>query len=401
MQRIVIVGGGQAGAYAASTLRDSGFDGTLTLVGEEESAPYERPPLSKAFLLGHVDEAALRVLPTDFWQEQQVELALGRRATRIVHGEGVAIGDTLLRVDGVVLCTGASARRLTVPGADLRGVHVLRTIEDARALRERLVAGARVVVVGGGLIGSELASTAAAMGADVTVLDIAKVPLSRAVGEVVGRRLADEAAGKGVKARQGGVERFVGTGAVTAVLLEDGTVLEADVVIVGVGAEPRTDVAEASGLAVRNGVLCDIDGRTSLANVTVAGDVAHVRFGAASRRTEHWKSAIEQGGRAARALLGIPNPPAEPAWFWSEQYDHRVEVAGELSGHHVVVRGDREGNSFTVWYLDPDGALVGVVGLNRPRDVRTATKILSAGGTCMNPTTLQDEGTPILEAVAS
>jgi 3-phenylpropionate/trans-cinnamate dioxygenase ferredoxin reductase subunit len=401
MRRIAIVGGGQAGAYAATTLRASGFDGRLTLVSEEESAPYERPPLSKEFLLGHVDEAALRVLPAEFWLEEQVELELGRRATRIVPGEGVVIGDTLLRVDGVVLCTGASARRLTVPGSDLRGVHVLRTIEDARALREELVAGARVIVVGGGLIGSELASTAAAIGADVTVLDIAEVPLARAVGEVVGRRLADEAACIGVKSRQGSVERFEGASVVTGVLLEDGSALDADVVIVGVGAEPRTDVAEASGLRVRNGVLCDIDGRTSLANVTVAGDVAHVSHGATSGRTEHWKSAIEQGGRAARALLGIHNPPVEPVWFWSEQYDQRVEVAGELAGDHVVVRGDRDGNAFTVWYLDAHGALVGAVGLNRPRDVRTATKILTAGGTSMNPAILQDEGTSILEAVAS
>jgi 3-phenylpropionate/trans-cinnamate dioxygenase ferredoxin reductase subunit len=188
---------------------------------------------------------------------------------------------------------------------------------------------------------------------------------------------------------------------VTGVLLEDGSALDADVVIVGVGAEPRTDVAEASGLRVRNGVLCDIDGRTSLANVTVAGDVAHVSHGATSGRTEHWKSAIEQGGRAARALLGIHNPPVEPVWFWSEQYDQRVEVAGELAGDHVVVRGDRDGNAFTVWYLDAHGALVGAVGLNRPRDVRTATKILTAGGTSMNPAILQDEGTSVLEAVAS
>jgi 3-phenylpropionate/trans-cinnamate dioxygenase ferredoxin reductase subunit len=401
MRRIVIVGGGQSGAFAASALRAEGFDGVLSLVCEEHFEPYERPPLSKAFLTGTIDTSALHVLPASFWIDHDVQLEIGKRATRILAGDGVVVGDELLRADGVILCTGATARRLSVPGAGLRGVHVLRTIEHASALRGDLISGSRLVVVGGGLIGSEVASTAAAMGVEVTVLDIASVPLARVVGEVVGRRLTDEAARNGIVSRQGSVERILGDRDVVGVLLHDGTVLDADVVVVGVGAEPCVDVAASSGIVISNGIVCDVDGRSSLANVTVAGDVANVSHGPAGRRSEHWKSAIEQGGRAARALLGIPNPPVEPSWFWSEQHGHRVEVAGELSAGRLVVRGDPESGDYSVWHLNSDSELTGAVGFNRSRDVRNAIKILANGGNRMRPMMLEDDDTPILEAVES
>ncbi|MFC6063022.1 NAD(P)/FAD-dependent oxidoreductase [Streptomyces ochraceiscleroticus] len=359
MKTVAVVGASLAGLFAARALRKQGYDGRLVLIGEEVHRPYDRPPLSKEFLTGKVEEDAL-ALEAD-GEELDAEWVLGARAVGLDTRErSVRLADErVVRADGVVIATGAAARRL--PGSDgLSGVHVLRTLDDARALRDDLTRGGRLVVIGGGFVGAEVASTAAVMGLDVTFVVGGTAPLAGPLGAEMAAGVAELHADHGVRLVCGtGVRGVAGKGAapavvplglrgaavsagdgargrVEAVLLDDGRSLPADIVVVGIGANPCTDWLEGSGVALDNGVRCGADGITSVPGVVAVGDCAawyDPVFGT-HRRVEHWTGAKERPAAAVAALLSggtAPSGPARPPYFWSDQYGVKIQFAGHAA----------------------------------------------------------------------
>jgi 3-phenylpropionate/trans-cinnamate dioxygenase ferredoxin reductase component len=378
-----IVGANLAGGRAAEALRGLGFDGRVIMIGAEPYPPYERPPLSKAVLLGkqEPDEAYLR--PLADWADLDIELRLGARVTQLLPAEravGLAGGEHV-PADKVLLCTGGRPRRLAVEGAELAGVHYLRDIDDALAVRAELVDGASVVVVGAGFIGAEVAACARESGCEVTVLEVAEVPLWRVLGRELGQLIARAHRDRGVDLRAGvGVDRIEGDTRARAVVSTDGRVIEADVVVVGVGIDPATELAELAGIETGNGILVDELCRTSLEGVYAAGDVAsHPNPILGERlRLEHWQNAQNQAMAAARSMLGGTEAFAEIPWFWSDQYDLNLQIAGHpRATDSVVWRGDRDGFDFSAFYLR-DGVLVGVVAVNRGREVRAAVRLIES-----------------------
>ncbi|MEV6006176.1 FAD-dependent oxidoreductase [Streptomyces sp. NPDC051976] len=352
MRTVAVVGASLAGLSAARALRKRGYDGRLVVIGDEPHRPYDRPPLSKDFLAGAIGETDLALEAED--EDLQAEWLLGVRATGLDSAErAVRLADgRTVRADGVVIATGAVAR--TLPGTDgLAGVHTLRTLDDARALRDQLALGGRLVVIGGGFIGAEVASTAYALGLDVTVVEAAPTPLAGPLGEVMAGVVSALHADHGVRLLCGvGVKGLSGGNRVDAVLLEDGRSIPADTVVVGVGARPCVEWLEGSGVALGDGVTCGADGRTSLAGVVAVGDCASwydPRAGV-HRRVEHWTGARERPDAAVAALLswgaaapGVPRPP----YFWSDQYGVRIQFAGHAAGADSVTveegaPGDRD-----------------------------------------------------------
>ncbi|SEE83205.1 Reductase C-terminal [Streptomyces sp. 3213] len=370
-----MVGASLAGLSAARSLRKQGYDGRLVVIGDEPHRPYDRPPLSKEFLAGTLGEADLALESDD--EDLRAEWLLGARAVALqVDGaERVLLLDDgrEVRADGVVLATGAVARNL--PGTDgLAGVHTLRTLDDARALRDELALGGRLVVIGGGFIGAEVASTAYALGLDVTVIEAAPTPLAGPLGETMGGIVSALHEAHGVRLLCGaGVKGLSGEDRVDAVLLEDGRTVPADIVVVGVGARPCVDWLEGSGVELDNGVKCGADGRTGVAGVVAVGDCANwydPRAGS-HRRVEHWTGARERPDAAVAALLswgaaepGVPRPP----YFWSDQYGVKIQFAGHAAGADSVTveegaPGDR---SFLAVYRCA-GQPVAVLAMDQPR----------------------------------
>lgn len=384
MQSIVVVGASLAGLRAAEQLRHAGFDGTLTLVGDEPHLPYDRPPLSKQVLAGSwdADQIALTVQGDDGLDGLAVDWRLGVRATGLdLAGRTVGLDDgSTLPYDGLVIATGATPR--TLPTGGLDGIHTLRTLDDSLAVRAALDGTPRrVVVVGAGFIGAEVAATCRGRGLDVTLLEALPVPLERAIGFEVGALTADIHRDNGVDVRLGvGVDRFEGGDRVERVHLVDGTAVEADVVVVGVGVAPNTGWLDGAGLTVDNGVVCDA---TCLAapGVVAAGDVARwpsARFGGLIR-VEHWDNAIAMGEHAAQRLLtdaAATDPPPSPydpvPWFWSDQYDRKIQLSGLAGGADevLVVDGSLAERRFAAIYRRDD-RIVGVLAMNRPRLVVT------------------------------
>jgi len=375
VRTVAVVGASLAGLSAARSLRKQGYDGRLVVIGDEPHRPYDRPPLSKEFLAGTVSEADLLLEMDD--EDLRAEWLLGARAVGLqVDGtERVLLldGGREVRADGVVVATGAVARNL--PGTDgLAGVHTLRTLDDARALRDELALGGRLVVIGGGFIGAEVASTAYALGLDVTVIEAAPTPLAGPLGETMGQIVSALHEAHGVRLLCGaGVKGLSGEARVDAVLLEDGRTVPADMVVVGVGARPCVEWLEGSGVELDNGVKCGADGRTSLAGVVAVGDCAnwYDPQAGAHRRVEHWTGARERPEAAVAALLawgaveaGVPRPP----YFWSDQYGVKIQFAGHAAGADSVTveegaTGDR---SFLAVYRRA-GQPVAVLAMNQPR----------------------------------
>ncbi|NEK59470.1 oxidoreductase [Geodermatophilus sabuli] len=369
---VAVIGASLAGLSAARALRARSYEGRIVVVGDEVHAPYDRPPLSKEFLAGtaSLEDIALGA-PDD--EALGLEWRLGTRAVGLDrHTRSVVLDDgSELRADGVVLATGARARRL--PGSDgLDGVHVLRSLDDAIALREDLASARRLVVIGAGFIGAEVASTARALGLEVTVVETQPVPLAGPLGADMGAVCAGLHADRGTRLLVGtGVAGLVGTGRVQAVELTDGTRLPADVVVVGIGAVPNTEWLADSGVALGNGVLTDARGATNLPGVVAVGDCAAAWSPAAERhvRIEHWTNALEQPATAAATLLGATTPaPAPPPYFWSDQYGARIQFAGARRDGDVtrVVEGSCAERSFLVVY-ERDGHPVAVLAMNQPR----------------------------------
>jgi NADPH-dependent 2,4-dienoyl-CoA reductase/sulfur reductase-like enzyme len=367
------VGASLAGLTAARSLRQRGYDGRLVVVGDEPHRPYDRPPLSKEFLAGTLGEADLALERED--EDLGAHWLLGVRATGLDRSErAIRLADGRdIRADGVVIATGAVAR--TLPGTDgLAGVHTLRTLDDARALRADLARGGRLVVIGGGFVGAEVASTAYTLGLDVTVVEAAPTPLAGPLGATMGAVVSALHADHGVRLLCGtGVKGLGGERRVEAVLLVDGRTLPADTVVVGVGARPCVDWLQGSGVALDNGVLCGADGRTAVAGVVAVGDCAnwYDPHTGGHRRVEHWTGALERPDTAVATLLahgarepGTPRPP----YFWSDQYGVRIQFVGHAAGADSVTveEGSTDDRSFLAVYRRA-GAPVAALGMNQPR----------------------------------
>jgi 3-phenylpropionate/trans-cinnamate dioxygenase ferredoxin reductase component len=365
-QTFVIVGASLAGAKAAETLREEGFDGRVVLIGAEHERPYERPPLSKDYLRGEVGRDQVYVHDEAFYAEHEIELLLGRTAVSLDKAIGqVALDDgKRLRYDRLLLTTGAEPRRLSIPGEALDGVLYLRSVEDSDVLRERLDRGGAVVVVGAGWIGAEVAASARQRGLDVTVIEPLTVPLGRVLGPELGAVYRDVHADHGVRMLLGiGVEAFEGGAAVERVRTSDGRELACDFVVVGVGVQPRTQLGAAAGVAVDNGVLVDEHLQTDVPGVFAAGDVAnalHPLYGERIR-VEHWANALHQGPVAARNMLGGSEPYDRVPYFFSDQYDVGMEYAGYApTWDRVVLRGDPATREFIAFWLSGDHVLAGM-----------------------------------------
>jgi 3-phenylpropionate/trans-cinnamate dioxygenase ferredoxin reductase subunit len=365
-QTHVIVGAALAGAKAAEALRSEGFEGQIVLVGDDLERPYERPPLSKDYLRRESEREKVFVHPEAFYDEHQIELLTGTTVERIdTASQTVFIGDIPQHYDRLLLTTGAEPRRLSVPGAELDGILYLRSLADSDALAERLTAGGRVVVIGAGWIGAEVAASARQKGLEVALVEMASVPLERVLGPELGAFYADVHRDHGVDLHLGvGLESFEGSGsAVERVRLADGSVLECDFVVVGVGVAPRIALAEEAGIAVGDGILVSQRLETSVPGVFAAGDVANAYHPFLGRklRVEHWANALNQPATAARAMLGKDASYDRLPYFFSDQYDVGMEYTGHASEwDEVVFRGDPASREFVAFWLREGRVLAGM-----------------------------------------
>ena len=385
----LIIGAGQAGGWAVRTLRDEGFDGRIVLIGDESHIPYERPPLSKALLLGDVAVDSTYFWPAETYDEWNVERRLGEKAASIQPADRTVRldgGDTLA-YDRLLLATGARPRILPVPGAELGGVHYLRVIEDTLAIRERVPDGGTVLIVGGGWIGLEAAAGLRKLGAEVVVVEAAPQLCGRVLTPELGQWMLELHRSHGVDVRlETGVESFQGGGGLERAVLGDGRVIDASLAIVGIGVVPNAELAEAAGLDVDNGIVVDEFARTSDPDIFAAGDVANhfnPRF-ARRVRLESGENAQNQGIAAAKAMLDGSQPYADVPWFWSDQYDVNIQLIGlPQDWDETATRGNPGGdpagkpgeNPFVTFYLK-DGRIDGAVAMNNGRDLRMAKRLM-------------------------
>ena len=402
-QTFVIAGASLAGAKAAETLRERGFEGRVVLVGAETERPYERPPLSKDYLRGELERERIHVHPEGFYAEHDIELLLGRTAVRLDPADRrLELDDgEALRYDRLLLATGAEPRRLPIPGAELDGVHLLRDVDDCDALRARLDRGGAVVVVGAGWIGSEFAASARQRGLDVTVVEPAALPLVRVLGDELGAIYRDIHADHGVRMLLGtGVEAFEGASRVERVRTSGGDTIDCDFAVVGVGVQPRTQLAADAGLDVDDGVITDARLESSAPGVFAAGDVARAAhpFYDTRIRVEHWANALEQGPAAARAMIGDGPPYDRLPYFFSDQYDVGMEYRGYATEwDRVVFRGDPASREFIAFWLRGDTLLAGMnVGV---WDVGDDVEALLRARTAVDDAQLADPDVPLAALV--
>ena len=397
MQRVVIIGAGQAGVQAAATLRTEGYEGALTLVGEETYPPYQRPPLSKAYLSGDFVRERLFLKPDSFYAETGCELRLGVGALRIDRAaKTVALSDGgSLVYDRLLLTTGARVRKLPVQGVELAGVYYLRGIDDVDLLRPELKAGSRLVVVGAGYIGLEVAAVAAKHGLQVTVLEAADRVMVRAASPQLSAFYEKEHRAHGVAFRFGGIAHaFEGAKHVEAVRI-DGERVPADFVLVGVGIVPNCEIAQEAGLACDNGIVVDEYAATSDPDIFAAGDCTnHPAFAGGRVRLESVQNAIDQAKHAALAILGKGTPYAEAPWFWSDQYDLKLQIAGlARAGDVTVMRGTPESRKFSVFHLR-DRVVAAVEAVNAAPDYIVGRRLIAARA-IIAPERLADLSVPV------
>ncbi|MFN3910990.1 NAD(P)/FAD-dependent oxidoreductase [Hyphomonas sp.] len=402
---IVVVGAGQAAAQAVQSLRAGGYTGSLTIVGDESALPYQRPPLSKAYMKGKFAEERLYFKPAAWYEDQKIEVLLGTRAVAIDRTKrSVELGHGgQLPYDALILATGSRPRPLPTPGANLNGVHDLRTLADVERLRPTMVAGRRMVIIGAGYIGLEAAAVARQMGLEVTVIEMAPRVLARVTSPVISEFYTAEHRRQGVTILTGTlISKLDGeAGDVTAAILADGTRIPADMVLAGIGILPNEELAREAGIACSNGILVDRDARTSDPGVFAAGDCASrplVHFGR-SGRLESVHNAIEQGKLAAAAILGQPRPAEDCPWFWSDQYDLKLQIAGLSQDHDThVIRGDPETRKFAVFYLRNE-TLIAVDAVNSPPEFLASKKLIMTGAK-LAPRVLSDTSTPMKDIAA-
>jgi 3-phenylpropionate/trans-cinnamate dioxygenase ferredoxin reductase subunit len=403
--RVVIVGAGQAGAQAAFSLRQWGFDGSIVLIGDEPFLPYERPPLSKDLLKRTLEEDRLFFRTASWYEENAVDLRTSASVARIDRDRRVAVlndGRTE-SWDALVIATGSRPRPLPVPGASLTGVFELRTIADTRRISEAMRPGARLVVVGAGYIGLEVAAVAQSLGLEVTVLEAMDRVLARVTGPVVSEFFEREHRSRGVDIRCGArLEGFGGDEGLRSANLADGSRIDCDLAVVGVGILPCDELARECGLVCDDGIVVDRDARTSDPAVYAAGDCARrplVHFGRTGR-LESVHNAIEQGKIVAAAILGRERPVEDVPWFWSDQYDLKLQIAGLSLGYdRIVVRGDPDERKFAAFYLK-DGALLAVDAVGSPMEFM-ASRQLIARAARPDPAALADPGVSMKDIVAA
>jgi 3-phenylpropionate/trans-cinnamate dioxygenase ferredoxin reductase component len=380
---VVVIGGGLAGATTAAVLRDEGYEGRIALIGAEEGPPYERPPLSKELLRGEQTLEDTFVRPAAWYAEHGIDVRSGTRVMQVDVDEHdvVVAGGERIGFDRLVVATGVRNRNLDVPGAGLAGVFDLRHVGDATRIREAAISGARVVCIGMGFIGAEVAASLRTRGCDVTVVEIFETTLYRILGPEIGRVLEEIHRDHGVSMHfNDSVDRFEGDGRLERVVTSSGKELGADVAVIGIGTEPAVEIMAGTGLDQDGGIPVGPRLETTVSGIFAIGDVArheHPIFGPI--RVEHYDNAIKMGEHAARAILGSPGVFDDPHWFWSDQYDSRIEMAGFApTWARMVVRGSLESRSFCAFLLDDRGVVRSVVSLDWKRDVRRSFGLIRA-----------------------
>lgn len=406
MHPIIIVGAGQAAATAIEALRREGYTGSLVLIGDEPLLPYSRPPLSKKYLAGDLAEERLFLKPRSFYDSHQVELRLGARVTALdAAARSIVLDDgSVLAYDRLLMATGAAPRTVQVAGHDLAGIHYLRSVADVAGLRADLRPGARIVIVGGGYIGLEVAATCRALGLEVDVLEMAERVMNRVVAPEVSAFFSAEHARHGVRLATGRLlAGFEGDGAgrCRAVHTLDGGVFPADLVLVGIGATPNAALAEAAGLAVENGIAVDGECRSSDPHIWAVGDCCSqtsLHYGRRIR-LESVDNAFEQAKTAAASMVGKPVQHDRIPWFWSDQYDLKLMIVGlNLDYDLGVLRGDPTTRSFSYCYLRGD-QLLALDAVNQMKDYMAAKKIIQER-LRLSPARLADPTVPLREAIA-
>jgi 3-phenylpropionate/trans-cinnamate dioxygenase ferredoxin reductase component len=381
MTDVVVVGAGQAASALAAKLRSLGHKGAITLIGDETAPPYQRPPLSKGYLLGEMGEERLWLRSPEFYAENDITLRLGAAVTSIDRAaRTVTVAGAAVPYDELVLATGSIPRQLPASiGGALPGVHVVRTLFDVNAKKHRFVPGARVVIVGGGYIGLEGAAVASKLGLDVTVIEAAPRILQRVAAPETSDYFRALHQAHGVKIMEGvGLERILGEAHVTGARLADGRELPADFVILGIGIRPATDLAEAAGLTLDNGIATDSHGRTSDPHIWAAGDCASFPWKAGRLRLESVGNAIDQAEAVAANILGADAPYAAQPWFWSDQYDCKLQIAGLNTGYDRIVTRAGEGEAVSFWYYHGD-TLLAVDAMNDPRAYMVGKRLIEMG----------------------
>ena len=393
-RRVVIAGAGHAAGQVVASLKQHKFDGEIVLVGDEEWLPYQRPPLSKKFLSGELPAERLYFKPPSFYDDPAIDVRLSTRVTSIDReGHTIATdqGDTV-PYDDLVLALGSRVREVPVAGSDLAGIHYLRSIVDVDRIREEIDKAKNVVIVGAGYIGLEVAAVVRTLGHEVTVLEMADRVMSRVVSPEVSDFYQKEHLAQGVKLMLStGLDAFLGDEHVESVRTSNGDILDADAVVVGVGILPNTELAEAAGLETDNGIVVDTHCRTSDQNIYAIGDCTCHPNGIYGRcmRLESVHNALEQAKTAAANICGIAAEYTQVPWFWSDQYDLKLQIAGLSEGYDdVVVRGDPETRSFACMYLR-DGRLIACDAINAPRDFMQS-KVLIAGSCVPDTAKLAD-----------
>lgn len=405
-ERIVIIGAGQAAAQACASLRLFGYQGSITLIGEEAALPYQRPPLSKAYMKGELAEERLYFKPAAWYEDQNIDTVLSVRATNIdrsaqtvalEHGGSVPY-------DALIIATGSRPRALPVEGADLDGVFDLRDLADVERIRPRMIADKKLVIVGAGYIGLEAAAVARQLGLDVTVLEMEERVLARVTSPIMSAFFETEHTRQGAVIKTGArLASLSGAeGNVTQAILADGSKLDADIVLVGIGILPNVELAEEAGIACSNGILTDRDARTNDPRIFAAGDCAArplVHYGRKGR-LESVHNAIEQGKLVAAAIVGKPRPSEDCPWFWSDQYDLKLQIAGLSQDYdQTVLRGDPETRKFAVFYLQ-NGKLIAVDAVNSPPEFLASKKLIMTGAR-LAPETLSDTSQSMKEIAAA
>lgn len=383
-QSLVIVGASYAGLQMAASARELGFEEPIVIVGDETHTPYQRPPLSKALLAGKTTADKLGLRPADFFEKNRIDLRLGRRAVSLdAAARSLTLeGGDALDFGWLMLATGARCRPLALPGRDLQGVHDLRTLDDALQVAAAADRCKRAVVIGGGFIGLEVASALRTRGAEVSVVEAQPHLLTRTFPPAMSAFVENAHRSRGIDLRTGhGVQALHGSnGQVSAVELNDGTRIECDLVVLGIGVLPNSEMAAAAGLRVDRGIVTDLCGRTSADGILAVGDVANVRQADGSLVRLESIQAANDGARAAASLLvGKQTPNTALPWFWSDQFDLKIQMAGlHASDDEVVVRGDMASEKFSVFYLR-GGALVATHGVNKASEHMLARRLIAAG----------------------
>jgi 3-phenylpropionate/trans-cinnamate dioxygenase ferredoxin reductase subunit len=398
---VVIVGAGQAGASAAAKLRALGHQGPITMLGDEPSPPYQRPPLSKAYLKGEIGPERLWLRAPDFWAEQQVDLRLGQPVTALdTTRRQITAGDTTLAYDALILATGATPRRLPAAiGGDLAGVHTIRNLADVDALRPAFTPGRRLVIIGGGYIGLEAAAVGAGLGLEVALIEMAPRILQRVASAETAAHIRALHAAHGVRILEStGLERLVGETHVIAARLADGQEIPADLVIVGIGVTPNTALAEGAGIALDNGIATDATGATSAPHVWAAGDCASFPWRGSRIRLESVGNAIDQAEVVAANILGAGLAYQAKPWFWSDQFDAKLQIAGLNTGYDRVISRAGDGGGMSFWYYR-GAELLALDAINDARAYMVGKRLIEAGKS-PDPALIADPATALKALLA-